>query len=363
MTTREDVEVLLLQAVNVDPSEDGLRWLDQRVARRLAQGPPETAGVRRGGARSLRSFLRPLAVVAAFVLLTGAVVGAVGLVERLSQQSPGWRVAYDRAEIIGVAQTDAGYTITLERAYGDLNQVVAFFSIERDGGLAAPRSSDGLLINSFSLNAVDVRGPAAGGHGIARTGVTDLEPNLAAAAEAFQFDAPLVAGTYQLSISEIGFGASGPACASPCMDDEITGTWQFAFDIPAPAGATLAVDAIDTVGPATLHLTELQVSPTMIRARISLEIDGTLVSAWAGAHSGEPSTIQHAGAEYVVDTDMPQYVADPPDGTGQTLFFTTSGSDELSGTWEIQIPELAYQLADEDLITIPGPWTLTVTVP
>ncbi len=190
---------------------------------------------------------------------------------------------------------------------------------------------------------MDVRDPA-GGHGIARTGITDLEPNLAAAAEAFQFDAPLVAGTYQLSISEIGFGASGPACVSPCMDDEITGTWQFAFDLPAPAGATVAVDAVDTVGPATLHLTELQVSPTMIRAQISLEIDGTLVSAWAGPSSSVPGTIQHAGAEHVVDSGVPQYVGDPPAGTGQTLFFTTSGSDEVSGTWEIQIPDLSYQL-------------------
>ncbi len=319
----------------------------------------EAAGTSHGRARSLRVFLRPLAVVAAFVLLTGAVVGAVGLVERLSQQMPGWRVAYDRGEVIGASQTDAGYTITLERAYGDINQVVAFFSIERAGGLEAPRSSDGFLINHFSLNAVDVLNPA-GGHGIARTGIADLEPNLAAAAEAFQFEAPLVAGTYQLSISEIGFGGSGPACVSPCMDDEITGTWQFAFDIPAPAGATVAVDAVDTVGPGTLHLTELQVSPTMIRARISLEIDGTLVSAWAGPLSG---TLRHAGAEHVVDSGVPQYVGDPPDGTGQTLFFTTSGSDELSGTWEIHMSDVSYQLADEDLITLTGPWTLTVTVP
>jgi hypothetical protein len=358
MTTREDVELRLVRAVIVDPSDDGLRWLDQRIARRVAQGLPEATGIRRGGARSLRIFLRPLAVVAAFVLLTGAVVGAVGLVERLSQQMPGWRVAYDRGEVIGVGQTDAGYTITLERAYADINQVVAFFSIERAGGLEAPRSSDGFLINAFSLNAVDVRDPA-GGHGISRTAITDLEPNLAAAAEAFQFDAPLIAGTYQLSISEIGFGASGPACVSPCMDDEISGTWQFAFDLPTAAGATVAVDAVDTVGSGTLHLTELQVSPTMIRARIGLEIDGSPVSAWAGL----PATIQHGGAEYTIDSGMPQYVGDPPDGTGQTLFFTTSGSDDLSGTWEIQIPELAYQLPDQDLITLTGPWTLTVTVP
>ena len=55
----------------------------------------------------------------------------MSLVERLSQQAPGWHLAYDRGEVIGLAETDAGYTITLQRAYGDLNQVIAFFSIER----------------------------------------------------------------------------------------------------------------------------------------------------------------------------------------------------------------------------------------
>jgi len=200
MTTREEIEVRLVRAVSVDPSEDGLRWLDQRVARRMAQGAPAAAGTRGRGARSLRFLLRPLALVAAFVLLTGAVIGGVSLLERLSESTPGWRVAYDDAELIGIAQTDAGYTITLERAYADLNQVVAFFTIERAGGLEAPRSSDGFLINHFSLNAVDVRDPA-GTMAIARTATADLEPDLAAAAEAFQFEHPLAAGTYQLRMT------------------------------------------------------------------------------------------------------------------------------------------------------------------
>ncbi|HET9498051.1 MAG TPA: DUF4179 domain-containing protein [Candidatus Limnocylindria bacterium] len=357
MTTREDIEARLVRAVSVDPSEDGLRWLDQRVARRMAEGAPAAAGSGRG-ARSLRLFLRPLAVVAAFVLLTGAVIGGVSLLDRLSEQTPGWRVAYDAGELVGIAQTDAGYTITLERAYGDLNQVIAFFTIESAGGMEAPTAGDGFAINHFALNAVTLQGPA-GSMPIARTATADLEPNLAAAAEAFQFDAPLVGGRYQLSIREIGFGADGPDCVSPCMEDAIVGSWQFDFDLPAPAGTTLALDATDTVGQATLHLTELQVSPTMIRARISLEVDGRPVSAW----SGLPMVIAHLGAQYEVNSDMAQYVGDPRLGTGQTLFFTTEGSDGVSGTWEIRIRELSYQLAGEDMITVTGPWTLTVTVP
>ena len=358
MTTREDVEVRLIQAVSVEPSEDGLRWLDQRVARRMAQGAPVAS--RR--ARSLRWFLRPLAVVAAVVLVTGTVVGAISLLERVAQQTPGWQLAYDRGETIDLAQTDAGYTITLERAYGDLNQVVTFFTIEHAGGLEAPRSSDGFPINHFGLNAVNLRAPD-GNIAAVRTATSDLEPDLAAAAEAFQFFRPVAAGTYHLSISEIAFGADGPTCVSPCTDDPIAGTWEFAFELPAPAGTTVSVDAVDTVDRATLHLTELQVSPTMIQARVSLEIDGKLVNAWGGAHSGVPTKIRHGGVEYIVDTEMVQYVGDPQVGTGQTLMFTTGGSDDVSGTWEIEIPEVAYQLTNEDLVDQNGPWTLAVTVP
>ena len=42
---------------------------------------------------------------------------------------------------------------------------------------------------------------------------------------------------------------------------------------------------------------------------------------------------------------------------------TTAGTDDLVGTWEIVIPELAYRVGTDEETTISGPWTLTVTVP
>ena len=66
-------------------SEDGLRWLDQRVAEIIARPrPPRAWALPR-----FRTFIRPLAVVAAFVILTGTVVGAMGLLERTADASPG----------------------------------------------------------------------------------------------------------------------------------------------------------------------------------------------------------------------------------------------------------------------------------
>jgi hypothetical protein len=355
MTTPDEMETMLLRAVGVEPSRDAMRWLDQRVAA-IAARPVSTSRL----APSLRVILRPVVLIAAFVLLTGAVAATLGLLDRTVESSgvPGWRTAYDRAEVLGIQQSNAGYTITLERAYGDLNQVMAFFTVESAAGLEAPAATEGTLANHFSLNAADLHDPA--GHGaIARTAIADIEPGIAAAVEAFQFDAAPLAGTYQLTISEIGYGASGPGCISPCMDDEIAGNWQFEFQLPAPAGTVVPTDVSDTVGSATLNLTELRVSPTMITARIEMSVGGSQVATW----STLPFAVRHLDVSYDVNSAASITEGDAGTGTGETIFFTTAGTDQVAGTWEIQIPEVTYQTGAGEDVSLTGPWTLTVTVP
>src|SRR3989304_4510063 len=128
MTMHDEIEARLIQAFELSPSEEGLRRLDQRVARAIAQ---PTAIPYRGGA-TRRMILRPLLLLAAFVLLTGAVVGGARLLDQIFESSgmPRWRIAWDRAERLDIKQTDAGITITLERAYADLNQVLVGFTVE-----------------------------------------------------------------------------------------------------------------------------------------------------------------------------------------------------------------------------------------
>ena len=356
MTTRDEMETLLRRAVEVEPSRDALRWLDQRVAANAARPVPTP----RLALPSLRVILRPVMLIAAFVLLTGAVAAALGLLDRTVESSgmPGWRIAYDRAQVLGIKQTDAGYTITLERAYGDLNQVMAFFTVENAAGLEAPAATEGTLVNHFSLNAADLH-DSAGNGAITRTAIADVEPGVAAAVEAFQFDAAPLAGTYQLTISEIGYGASGPGCVSPCMDDEIAGSWQFEFQLPAPTGTVVPSDASDTVGSATLYLTELRVSPTMITARIEMSVGGSQVETWS-----TPSfAMRHLDASYDVNSAASITEGDGGSGTGATIFFTTAGTDQVAGTWEIEIPELTYQTGDGGEMQLTGPWTFSVNAP
>jgi hypothetical protein len=358
MTTREEIETRLLEAVEVNPSEDGLRWLDQRVAE-VAARPAVTLRDRLFVPRTL---LRPLPLVAAFILLTGAVVGGMGLLERLASSTPGWRTAFDRAEVLGIQQTDAGLTLTLERAYADLNQVMVFVTIE---GLAVPRSTDGIVTDHLAVFDADLRDPTGRGAytitGVDDAEARDAEATLGVAVRSFQFEPPAsVAGMYELTINSIGYGADGPECVSPCVHDPIAGAWRFEFALPEPAGIVLAPGASDTVGQATLSLTEFRVTPTMVSARIAMHVDGSPVAYWAFIPSEDD--VRHDGTSYGLWSGrhiLPEGFAEGP----ETEFSTTEGTDEAAGTWEIVIPELDYGMTNDEMLHLVGPWTLTVTVP
>ena len=79
----------------------------------------------------------------------------------------------------------------------------------------------------------------------------------------------------------------------------IDGEWRFEFELPTPAGSVVPVDVSDTVGQATLHLTELRVSPTMVAARIGLDVDGRQVTTW----SSLPVAIRHLDRSYTIGSN------------------------------------------------------------
>jgi hypothetical protein len=354
MTTRDDMETKLLRALTVEPSEDGLLWLDQRVALLAARSPMNP----RHGATGLRMILRSLVLVAALLALAGAVAAGIGLIERMLESTPGWRTAYERAEVINSSQTDAGLTLTLERAYADLNQVVVFITVE---GLAAPRSSDGVATDHLAIFGAGLRDPT-GRMPAMESAIADAEPGLGAAVWSFQFDPPItVAGNYELTIPSIGYGADGPDCVSPCANDPIAGTWRFEFELPAPQGTAVATEASDAVGQATLRLSELRVSPTMVSARIAMSVDDKPVAYWSFIPGKDD--LRHGGSSYGLWSGRHILDKAPSEEGPEMEFYTTAGVDSAKGTWEIVIPELDYGMTNDEVLHVSGPWTLTVTVP
>jgi len=372
MTTRDEIETRLLRAVAVEPSEDGLRWLDQRVAD-VAAGP---VAVPRRGISFPRLMLRPVLVLAAFLLLAGAVAGGMGLLDQLFQSSvPGWRTGWDRAEQLDLQQTDAGVTITLERAYADLNQVLVGFTV---AGLdAAPLTDHGDAVPlEWRAELRDPTGRSLEQWATSLGGSTIADASLSAVVNVWEGAVTPMAGTWELTFSSVGYNSGGfvsgectagntdPACVNPPVNAMVDGIWRFEFALPAPTGTVVTPNVSVTQGQATLTLTELRITPTMITSRIALRVDGSTVADWhpnISIRRGDTTYTSHSSYHVTQDPN-----SQGPNGDVNE-FLTISGADVASGTWVIEIPELTYRSSTdtpiEDEIHLIGPWTLTVTVP
>jgi len=351
MTDYQDIEARLRQAVAIGPSDDGLLWLDQRVARLLAA--PRRA--RLSDAWQARTFGRLLLLLAAFLLLASAAAAAMGLFERTIAPIPGWTAAWDQAEVVGASQTDAGLTLTLERAYVDLNQVMVFVGIK---GLEAPRPSDGVVVDQLVVREASMRDPA-GRRLDESLGIDAAEPDLAVSIRAFRFDAPTTAGSYELTVTSVGYDTQTPDCGTRCLGDVIQGVWRFNFQLPGPKGTVIAADAADTVGDATLRLTVLRVTPTMVSARIAMFVGDRPVAYW---HFPD-ATMRHGDTSYRF-WEVRHVLDVAPFEEGPELdLLTNAGADDAAGTWEIEIDELDYSTGQGEAVHLAGPWKLSVTVP
>jgi hypothetical protein len=120
----------------------------------------------------------------------------------------------------------------------------------------------------------------------------------------------------------------------------------------------VAADASDTVGDATLTLTELRITPSILVARIGLHVDGATVTGWSAGTGRDGEFVRHAEETYQIIEEA-IYAATP----SENEYLTDAGAEDATGTWEIVIPELWYATGDGEDVNVVGPWTLSVTVP
>jgi len=369
MTTRDQIETMLLQAVSVEPSTSGLQWLDQRVAA-VAARPEE---LRRAGPAGLRFFLRPLLLAAALLLIAGAVAAGLGLLDQTieSSGSPGWRVAWDRAERLDLTATDKGVTINLERAYADLNQVQVGFTV---AGLEAPLTSHGERAPlEWRAELTDPAGRTSQQWALSLTGMRSDVTGLSGVVQTWEGPVAPQAGTWVLTFTSVGYnsgglvpgqctvGATDPECVSPPPNAMVDGSWRFEFELPKPSGLVFQTNALASTDVATVKLTELRISPSAIVARMAVAVAGSTVLDWHWSRS----SIQHGDVSYGFNGAY-HVTQDPatqgPDGDVND-YLSSAGADDPSGTWEVVIPEISYRSASGAESTITGPWTLTITLP
>jgi hypothetical protein len=338
MSGHDDIDARLSRAMAFTPSPDAMRGLDARVATMLA-----APAVRRAPS-GMGRLLRPIAMAAALSLAAGAVAAALSLIDRLAEEaSPGWSTAWERAEVLGIQQADAGLTLTLERAYVDVNQVVLGIAVD---GLEATELGDEAHRLSWEARLI---GP--GGWTPLPEESSNVARDVAADQSAFIFtfgSPPLTGGMWELSVTSVGYGEGN-------MTD---GNWTFTFQLPEPDGTAVTADASATVGDATLTLTQLRISPSTVVARIRLDVAGATFVGWSAGSGQDGEVIRHGEATYQI-WEEGIFAATPQENE----YLTVEGAADADGTWEIVIPELGYYPTADTGVHLEGPWTLRVTVP
>lgn len=356
MISLEAAEERLRSALEVDPSGDALSWLDARLEEAIAG---HQAG--RRAFDTWRWLARPLPLIAASLLLAGAVAAAVTLIERVATSSgPGWETAWELAEVINQVQSDAGYTITLDRAYADVNQVVTFVSVSADDP-SLPEPGEGGTVY-LEGGVVDAAGRALD----RPVGTGAVEAALSASIDSWEYPS-VEAGTYVLDISSIQVipgDIDQDTLAAPTA-----GSWRFEFEMPEPAGVILEPHVTATDHGLTVELEELRMAPSMIVGRMYLTVDGQATPVWVPTIA----EVKHNGETVSTDSNANMFGI-PLREAGATGFeFRTGfGVAESAGTWEIRISQIEFpEEAGPDLMPATegpwamrsGSWVLELTVP
>ena len=335
------LESNLARALAWQPSPVLLERIDRHV--REAAGRPPRA----------RRWRRPLILLAAAFLLMGAATAALTLVQQAARYIPGHVVAYERGAKLNLTQRAGDYAVTLERAYGDPNQLVLAFSVLGPSG-ASPVVVRADVVDSVGRSYLDFAGGDATDRATAGSG------------SILAFDVPAgVKGTVNLTVT---VSTLMPIEEQPATDPSPALVYRFA--LPFHEATTVTPDKTVTVDGHAITLDWLRISATAARLRLDTDLTG-LMSAESPVW-GLDATIRHGrGPEETLS-----WAALPPGWIGQpksqiqalvdgmdgsvVIFQAMSGADDPSGVWTVTVRRL---IGLGGRIIVDGPWVFSVRVP
>lgn len=210
MTTDADrpVEDVLQAAYTFDLARDTRRSIDRRVEAAVASDRHfRPAGVRRRLLQLTPRMLGGLAL-ATLLLATTAVAGGT-LLSRLTDGAPLLENVWDRSTDVDKSVTDAGYTVTLEKAAVDRDRVWVALVVTSDAGAA----------DIWDMRVTDANGVVLTGGTGAGTG--DVGGQSATLSGFKVPDGVTPAGPFVLEVTALEVnGVKAP------------GAWTFTFDAP-----------------------------------------------------------------------------------------------------------------------------------
>jgi hypothetical protein len=361
---RSDAEMdrALFEAFAFEPPPDAEAATDRRVRAaielaRSRDGRGVSGGIRAGrAARFVRTSRRwrVAALLAAVLILGGAGSSILGLFERMVESFGGWRTAWDRGAVVGVSQTIDGYSVTIERAYADPNQLMLGITV-RDLG-----NRGWTQVMAMYADVTDEQGRAFGHSG----GQSIPDGSSAAANLAWLTpQAGLTPGQHTLHVSvpsisvrdnttpppdALSGTASGGDTWSPWH--QIAGPWIFIVPLDVPGGSVARPNGAASVGGTEVRLTQVTVSPSSVNATIRVT-RGRTSGEWAPV-----GQFEHAGRAY------PITVSSIGGGDGAITLQALDGTPSASGDWTLRIDELVGSDGTQQ-VRLAGPWEITFSMP
>lgn len=380
-TGLEALERDLQTALRWEPSAAAVHRMDIRVALlKVAAAravPREVAGW-----RWPRRRLLVLAI--AGLLLMGA-ASALTLLQKAVDLDPRWRAAYEQAERLNLSQTIGDYTVTLERAYADPNELVLAISLKgpSDSFVALPqaRVTDASGRQYLEVVTAGSGDSASGGSGSIHA--FQVPPDVATPLDLTVAIEPLKSEPlYDLSSPPSWFSAP------PREEPGLVGPWLFHISVPLHIAATVTPAQTVEASGIEITLTSVRITGTSIRVRLDTGLSAVRneeFSKWS-----LEGTIRHGtrGVAQALD-----WIPISPDWTGQPIGpevlsmlesgedgsvmmrQTLAGSDAPSGSWTLTIMRLIGSsscvsgspwLPCEDpgrATQVDGPWIFRFDVP
>ncbi len=315
-----------------------LRALDAAIPEPVS--PSTSVAVRPARRFPVRRLLLLAAVLA---ILGGATTSLLSLHGLFGGDA--YQYAWKHATMLGLRQTDQGYTVILEAAYADASQLMLSISaIDTQG-----RGWSQIEAGNADARFADGSGPAyvmtSGGSAPATLGSST------AAVSTVWFDvaAPPTPGIHRLTVTVPAIWVRDPEPVGLDPTHEVLGAWTFTFDLPIAGGRRVDLATAATADGITATAIGLLAAPTTVKIDLRWSDRGPTATGWSSIGS-----VFHDAREMPIGS---AYTA----GDVESLRLL-SGTDDASGHWKVVIDEIIGDDLDGNLVRLKGPWVLEFNV-
>lgn len=330
--------------------EPGLRAaarMDRAVAAAIAASPAVSRAPRWPRMR--------LALIAAAALLLMGAASAITLLQQASELMPGYRIAYERAERLGLSQTVGGYAVTLARAYADPNQLILMFTVRGpQGDTQAVVRAD--VVDAAGRSYLDIAG------GDVRAEIDNASASVS---------------SYQVPPG-IGEALTLTATVPQLMPYEKvpspSGPWVFHFAVPVHPAIVMKPDETVTAAGVPVTLRTVRMTATSVRVQLDVDLSSVRDETWS--RWSLVGTLQQRGqpAQDLAWAPLPPEWIGQPKARIQAILErseqgwvmvrqTFAGSDAPSGRWMLTISRLSGSDGKGNVRFVDGPWVFPIDVP